>query len=95
MTVWLITGAGRGLGLEIARAAARAGHRVAAAMRDPDSAPADLRESPDVLLVRLDVTDEAAVARAVEEVAERLGTIDVSVNNAGRGLLGAIESTTE
>jgi NAD(P)-dependent dehydrogenase (short-subunit alcohol dehydrogenase family) len=95
MSVWMITGAARGLGLEIARAALRAGEHVALAARRPESLPPDVREHPDALAVRLDVTDEAQIASAVAEVVERFGSIDVLVNNAGRGLLGALEELTD
>jgi NAD(P)-dependent dehydrogenase (short-subunit alcohol dehydrogenase family) len=91
----MITGAARGLGLEIARAALAAGEQVALAARRPESLPAELRDNENVLPVRLDVTDEAQVASAVAEVVERFGTIDVLVNNAGRGLLGALEEITD
>lgn len=95
MTVWMITGAGRGLGLEIARAALAAGEQVAVAARRPETLPADLREHRDVLPVRLDVTDQAQIDAAVAAVLERFGKIDVLVNNAGRGLIGAVEEITD
>lgn len=95
MAVWLITGAGRGLGKEIALAAARAGHDVAAAVRDPRGVDEELHGTGNVMVTRMDVTDREGVQRGIGEVVERFGTIDVLVNNAGRGLLGAIESTTE
>lgn len=95
MSVWMITGAARGLGLEIARAALAAGEQVALAARRPESLPEEVRDHENVLAVRLDVTDEAQVNSAVAEVVERFGAIDVLVNNAGRGLLGALEEITE
>ena len=95
MAVWMITGAGRGLGLEIARAARTAGDQVAVTARRPDSLPDDLRADDDVLPIGLDVTDRAQIERAVAAVVERFGTIDVLVNNAGRGLLGALEEITD
>jgi NAD(P)-dependent dehydrogenase (short-subunit alcohol dehydrogenase family) len=95
MAVWLVTGAGRGLGKEIALAAARAGHDVAAAVRDPEGVGEELHGAGNVMVDEMDVTDPEAVPRGVSRVLERFGTIDVLVNNAGRGLLGAIESTTE
>lgn len=91
MAVWMITGAGRGLGLEIARAALAAGDRVAVTARRPDSLPEDLRAHDDVAAIGLDVTDRAQIERAVTAVLDRFGAIDVLVNNAGRGLLGALE----
>jgi NAD(P)-dependent dehydrogenase (short-subunit alcohol dehydrogenase family) len=95
MTVWMITGAGRGIGLEIARAAIAAGEQVAVTARHPESLPSDLQEHDNVLAVRLDVTDQAQIDEAVQTVADRFGTIDVLVNNAGRGLLGALEEITD
>lgn len=95
MSVWMITGAGRGLGLEMARAALQAGDRVAVCARRTDSIPEDVRADADVLPVPLDVTDPDQVATAVALTVERFGTIDVLVNNAGRGLLGAVEEVTD
>ncbi|WP_280458829.1 SDR family oxidoreductase [Nocardia carnea] len=95
MSVWMITGAGRGLGLEIARAALAGGERVALGVRRPEVLPADIRDHPNTLPVRLDVTDETQIAAAVAETVDRFGAIDVLVNNAGRGLLGALEEITD
>ncbi|GGL10698.1 SDR family oxidoreductase [Nocardia jinanensis] len=95
MSVWMITGAGRGLGLEIARAALAGGEQVALGARGPESLPADIRDHPNTLPVRLDVTDETQIASAVAEIVDRFGSIDVLVNNAGRGLLGALEEITD
>lgn len=90
--VWFITGAGRGFGREFAQNALERGDRVAATVRDT-AAIADLVEQfgDDVLALTLDVTDEAAVRRAVAEAVERFGRLDVVVNNAGYGLFGAVE----
>ncbi|MDS1115242.1 SDR family NAD(P)-dependent oxidoreductase [Gordonia westfalica] len=95
MSVWMITGAGRGLGLEIARAALRSGDSVAVCARNTNSIPDDVRNHPDVLPVPLDVTDIDQVDTAVASIVERFGAIDVLVNNAGRGLLGAVEEVTD
>ena len=95
MSVWMITGAGRGLGLEIARAALAGGEHVALATRRPEQLPEDVRSHPNALPVSLDVTDQDQIAAAVTEVVERFGTVDVLVNNAGRGLLGALEEITD
>jgi NAD(P)-dependent dehydrogenase (short-subunit alcohol dehydrogenase family) len=91
--VWLVTGAASGFGREIVRAALDRGDGVVVAVRDP-AAVADLAVRPGALVVRLDVTDPVAVAAAVAAAHERFGRIDVLVNNAGRGLVGALEETT-
>lgn len=95
MATWFITGAGRGLGAEIARAALDAGHTVAVGAREPESLPADLAEHGRVTPVRIDVTDPDLVREAVNTVVESLGAIDVLVNNAGRGQLGAVEEVDD
>jgi NAD(P)-dependent dehydrogenase (short-subunit alcohol dehydrogenase family) len=92
---WLITGATRGLGLEIAKAALRAGDRVVATGRKR-TAVAE-RVGPDgesLLSAELDVTDASQAKAAVDAAVSRFGGIDVLVNNAGYGLLGFFEETT-
>ena len=93
--IWLVTGASSGFGRAIAEATLAAGDTVVAAARRPD-AVADLVEStPDrVTPLQLDVTDPERIAAAVAEVLDRHGRIDVLVNNAGRGVIGAVEETT-
>jgi NAD(P)-dependent dehydrogenase (short-subunit alcohol dehydrogenase family) len=92
--VWFITGASRGLGRVIAEEALRRGHRVAATARDVASvaslAPADRLHAQ-----ALDVTDRAAVFRAVDAAAAHFGRLDVVVNNAGYGLFGPLETIGE
>ncbi|MFD9704712.1 SDR family NAD(P)-dependent oxidoreductase [Lentzea sp. NPDC059081] len=93
MSVWFVTGASRGLGLEIVKAALDRGDSVVAAVRDPRSfeAPA----SGELLVVPLDVTDQEQADAAVSAAVARFGGIDVLVNNAGRGLVGAVEETSD
>nr|WSZ94254.1 SDR family NAD(P)-dependent oxidoreductase [Streptomyces sp. NBC_00857] len=95
MATWFVTGASRGIGSEIARAALAGGHNVVVAVRNPERVPADLRNSDRVLAVALDVTDNDSIPQAVEAAVDRFGGIDVLVNNAGRGLLGALEEITD
>ena len=90
--VWFITGAGRGIGAQIARSALGAGHRVVATGRKAD----DLRvtfasHGESVLCLPLDVSCEAQSVDAVAQAVDRFGRIDVLVNNAGYGQLGLFE----
>ena len=89
--VWFITGAGRGLGVDIAKAALAAGHAVVAAARKTGNVTAALGEHDDLLAVDLDVTDPAAASAVVEAAVERFGRIDVLVNNAGNFKAGFFE----
>ncbi|MBB4891742.1 NAD(P)-dependent dehydrogenase (short-subunit alcohol dehydrogenase family) [Streptomyces olivoverticillatus] len=94
--VWLITGATSGFGRSIAEAALGAGDTVVAAARRPEVLGDLVTAHPDRLVpVALDVTDAARIRAVVDEVVERFGRIDVLVNNAGRGLVGAVEETTD
>ncbi|WP_446039133.1 SDR family NAD(P)-dependent oxidoreductase [Streptomyces sp. SID1121] len=95
MATWLVTGASRGLGAEIARAALADGNNVVVAVRNPERVPDDLKNSDQVFAVALDVADNNSIPRAVEAAVGRFGGIDVLVNNAGRGLLGALEEITD
>jgi len=89
--VWLITGAGRGMGVDIARAALAAGHAVVATARNTDTVTAALGKDDDLLAVRLDVTDPADAEAAAGAAVERFGRIDVLVNNAGNFYAGFFE----
>jgi NAD(P)-dependent dehydrogenase (short-subunit alcohol dehydrogenase family) len=89
--VWLITGAGRGLGLDIAKAVLAAGHTVIATGRDPAKVQAAIGPHADLLTIKLDVTRlEDAQAAAAAAVAQ-FGRIDVVVNNAGNFYAGFFE----
>jgi len=92
--VWLITGAGRGLGIDIARAALAAGHAVVGTARNAAHVTGALGEHDDLLAVPLDVTDPAAAAAAVAAGVERFGHLDVVVNNAGSFYAGFFEEMT-
>ena len=89
--VWLVTGAGRGLGVDIAKAALAAGHAVVATARNTDSITTALGEHDDLLAVALDVTDPAAADAAVRATVDRFGHLDVLVNNAGSFQAGFFE----
>ncbi|OBI03769.1 short-chain dehydrogenase/reductase [Mycolicibacter heraklionensis] len=95
MSVWFITGASRGFGLQIARDLLDRGHQLVATARDATTVTDALGENDNVLAVALDVTDEAQARQAVQAAVDRFGRIDVLINNAGRGLLGAVEEATD
>jgi NAD(P)-dependent dehydrogenase (short-subunit alcohol dehydrogenase family) len=92
---WFITGASRGLGVQIAKTAMRAGDRVVAAGRKRTAVNNSLGpDSNQLLSVELDVTDADQARAAVDAAVSRFGAIDVLVNNAGYGHLGFFEETT-
>jgi NAD(P)-dependent dehydrogenase (short-subunit alcohol dehydrogenase family) len=92
--VWFITGAGRGMGVNFAKAALAAGHSVVASGRDKDRVVKNLGQSNDLLAVVLDVTNRANAEKAVRSTVERFGRIDVLVNNAASFYAGYFEELT-
>ncbi|AZZ75830.1 short-chain dehydrogenase/reductase [Pseudomonas sp. RU47] len=94
MRTWFITGASRGFGTLIAERALCAGDAVIATARNPQDITDRLGEQPNLLAVRLDVTREDEAHQAVAEGIKRFGCIDVLINNAGFGVLGAVEETS-
>src|SRR5262245_40856551 len=94
MKTWFITGASRGIGALIAEAALAKGDAVAGTARRRESVSERLGTDPNLLPLALDVTDEAQARAAASAAEERFGRIDVLVNNAGYGLLGAVEEAT-
>jgi NAD(P)-dependent dehydrogenase (short-subunit alcohol dehydrogenase family) len=94
MKVWFITGATRGFGALVARKALQRGDQVVATGRNPQHITDALGESDHLLAVALDVRNESQAFAAVDAAIERFGRIDVLVNNAGYGLLGAVEEAS-
>ncbi|MEO3829087.1 SDR family NAD(P)-dependent oxidoreductase [Actinomadura sp. B10D3] len=94
--IWLITGANSGFGRAIAEAALAAGGTVVAAARRPETLDDLVARHPGrVNAVALDVTDRAQAADVVADAVLWHGRVDVLVNNAGRGVIGAVEETTD
>jgi NAD(P)-dependent dehydrogenase (short-subunit alcohol dehydrogenase family) len=92
--VWLITGAGRGMGVDFARAALASGHSVVASGRDRERLSKVLGTSTELLAVTLDVTSVADAEAAVRAAVDRFGRIDVLVNNAASFFAGYFEELT-
>ena len=88
---WFITGAGRGLGVELAKAALAAGHNVVAAGRNTETVAEAIGKHDDLLVVRLDVTDAEQADAAIAAAVERFSRVDVLVNNAGNFIAGFFE----
>ncbi|MCU1443634.1 MAG: short-chain dehydrogenase/reductase [Cryobacterium sp.] len=89
--VWFVTGAGRGLGIDIAQAALAAGHSVVATGRNADRVRTAIGEHDQLLAVSLDITSPDAAEVAVQTAVDRFGHIDVLVNNAGNFYAGYFE----
>jgi NAD(P)-dependent dehydrogenase (short-subunit alcohol dehydrogenase family) len=92
--VWLITGAGRGMGVDIAKAALAAGNAVVATGGDPDAVTKAVGEADTLLAVKLDVTSPSDAEAAVQAAVDRFGRIDVLVNNAANFKAGFFEELT-
>jgi NAD(P)-dependent dehydrogenase (short-subunit alcohol dehydrogenase family) len=91
---WFITGAGRGMGVDIAKAALAAGHNVVATGRTPDAVAKAVGHSEDLLVVKLDVTSTQDAETAVNAATDRFGGVDVLVNNAANFYAGYFEELT-
>lgn len=89
--VWLITGAGRGLGVDIAKAVLAAGHALVATGRDAAKVAAAIGDHDSLLAIKLDVTRPEDAQTAVEAAVAKFGRIDVVVNNAGNFFAGFFE----
>lgn len=92
--VWFITGAGRGMGTDIAKAALAAGHAVVATGRNPEKVIQAVGGNEDLLAVKLDVTDPADATAAIQAAVDRFGRIDVLMNSAGNFYAGFFEEIT-
>lgn len=94
--VWFITGASKGLGLELAKKLLAQGYKVAATSRSEEALVKVLGNASDSFLpLEMDLVDEKSVKNAIELTVSHFKTIDVLVNNAGYGLLGALEELTD
>jgi NAD(P)-dependent dehydrogenase (short-subunit alcohol dehydrogenase family) len=89
--VWLVTGAGRGMGTDIAKAALAAGNAVVATGRDPERVTAAIGTHDNLLAVKLDVTNPDDAKAAAQAAVDKFGRIDVLVNNAGNFIAGFFE----
>jgi NAD(P)-dependent dehydrogenase (short-subunit alcohol dehydrogenase family) len=94
MKTWFITGASRGFGALVAERALAKGDRVVATARNPEAIAERFGDHPNLLAVTLDVTVEDQAAAAVKTSIDRFGRIDVLMNNAGFGLMGAVEEAS-
>lgn len=92
--VWLITGAGRGMGVDIAKAVLAAGHKVVATGRNTSKVAGAIGSSDNLLVVKLDVTSKSDAVSAVNAAVEQFGRIDVLVNNAASFYAGYFEELT-
>jgi NAD(P)-dependent dehydrogenase (short-subunit alcohol dehydrogenase family) len=92
--IWFITGAGRGMGVDIAKAALAAGYQVVATGRNTDKVAKALGNSANLLVVKLDITKPADAESAVKATLEKFGRVDVLVNNAANFYAGFFEELT-
>jgi NAD(P)-dependent dehydrogenase (short-subunit alcohol dehydrogenase family) len=93
--VWLITGAGRGMGVDITKVALKAGHKVIATGRNTDNVREALGDNENLLIVKLDVTKQVDADAAVNAAVAKFGRIDVLVNNAANFIAGFFEELTQ
>src|SRR5437764_4567984 len=89
--IWFITGAGRGMGVDLAKAALAAGNAVVATGRNTDAVTKAVGEADDLLVVKLDITSPEDAQAAVKAAVDRFGHVDVLVNNAANFYAGYFE----
>lgn len=94
MKAWFITGASRGFGALVTNLALQQGDAVVATARNPSQITDRFGEHPNLLAIALDVTDETQAKVAAEAAIAKFGKIDVLLNNAGFGLMGAVEEAS-
>ena len=94
MKIWFVTGASRGFGALVTEAALAKGDAVVATARNPQAIADRFGEHPNLLAVALDVSDEAQAQVAASAAVARFGRIDILLNNAGFGLMGAVEEAS-
>lgn len=93
--VWFVTGASKGLGLSLVHQLLAQGDFVAATSRSKSSLEKAIPQNGNFLPLEVNLTDEQDVKRAIAQTIETFGQIDVVVNNAGYGLIGAVEELTD
>ncbi|WP_109123602.1 oxidoreductase [Dyella sp. C11] len=94
MRTWFVTGAARGFGARIVDEALARGDNIIATSRDPSAISDRLRDHPKLFALKLDVTNQGEAKEAVSKAIDRYGRIDVLVNNAGYGFVGAVEEAS-
>lgn len=94
MKTWFITGASRGFGALIVERALAKGDAVVATARNPQIVVERFGTHPNLLAVALDVTNEVQAVAAAKAAIDRFGRIDILLNNAGFGVMGAVEETS-
>lgn len=93
--IWLITGTSKGIGFATVRYLLSKNQTVIATTRNAEQFDKIVSENPKLEVLNLDLTDEIAVKNAVTHIADKYGAIDMLINNAGYGFIGAIEEASE